>query len=202
MVGRTEYRYPPRKYIVQNDVLKAGKNLIMVRIVINDSNGGTIKGKPYYLHYNEQNISLEGEWYYRIGYKANAPMPKGLFPPTLPICFYHTVVVPLSKISVKGVLWYQGESNTKDPEDYADRFKAMVADWRELYGWEIPFIYVQLANYREPLNTTEDTGWAQLRDQQRKCLTIHNVAMVVSLDIREFNDLHPQNKKGDWYTSV
>jgi sialate O-acetylesterase len=194
-VGMTEYRYPPRKYPIQNGILKKGTNLITVRILINDKNGGTIKGKPYYLYCNGQKINLEGEWFYRIGKKTEEPKPSVLFPPRLPVCFYNTAVVPLSKIAVKGVLWYQGESNTGAPEHYSEKFAAMISDWRKVFGWEIPFIYVQLPNYREPLNTQEDPGWAELRDQQRRNLSLYNVAMVVALDIGEANDLHPQNKK-------
>lgn len=194
-VGRTEYRYPPRKYQIPRGILKKGNNLITLRIVINNINGGTVKGKPYLLHYDNKKISLEGEWYYRIGKRAENPIPKVLFPPKLPVCFYNTAVVPLSKVSVAGVLWYQGESNTDAPGNYADKFTAMVSDWRELFGWELPFIYVQLTNYKDPLTSLEDTGWAELRDQQRRCLGIYNVAMVTTLDIGESNDLHPQNKK-------
>ena len=194
-VGRTEYRYPPRKYQIPKGILKKGKNQITVRIVINNTNGGTVKGKPYLLHCDNKEISLEGEWHYRIGKRAENPIPKVLFPPKLPVCFYNTAVVPLSKVSVAGVLWYQGESNTDAPGNYADKFTAMVSDWRELFGWELPFIYVQLTNYKDPLTSLEDTGWAELRDQQRRCLGIYNVAMVTTLDIGESNDLHPQNKK-------
>ncbi len=194
-VGRTEYRYPPRKYQIPKGILKKGKNLITVRIVINNTNGGTVKGKPYLLHCDNKEISLEGEWHYRIGKRAENPIPKVLFPPKLPVCFYNTAVVPLSKVSVAGVLWYQGESNTDAPGNYADKFTSMVSDWRELFGWELPFIYVQLTNYKDPLTSLEDTGWAELRDQQRRCLGIYNVAMVTTLDIGESNDLHPQNKK-------
>ncbi|HWT73482.1 MAG TPA: sialate O-acetylesterase [Mobilitalea sp.] len=195
LTGRTEYRYPPRKYPVPRGILKKGSNLITVRIVINNSNGGTIKERPYQLICDGNRINLEGEWYYRIGKKAEAAMPRVLFPPLLPICFYHTAVVPLSKIAVKGVLWYQGESNTGDPMNYADKFAAMVENWRSLFGWEVPFIYVQLPNYREPLNTTEDTGWAEIREQQRRSLSLDHVAMVAALDIGESSELHPQNKK-------
>ncbi|MDF2942351.1 MAG: sialate O-acetylesterase [Herbinix sp.] len=195
LVGRTEYRYPPRNYPIQKGVLKKGSNLITVRIVINNNNGGTIKGRPYHLYSDGLKTTLEGDWYYRVGKKTERTMPAVLFPPNLPISFYNTVVVPLSKLPIKGVLWYQGESNTADPKDYAEKFSAMVSDWRELSGWQVPFIYVQLVNYREPLNTTEDTGWAELREQQRQNLSLEDVAMVVALDIGESNDLHPQNKK-------
>jgi sialate O-acetylesterase len=194
-IGRTEYRYPPRKYPIPEGVLVKGYNLITVRIVINNHNGGTVVGKPYYLYCDGRNINLEGEWYYRIGKQVEQPMPIVLFPPRLPVCLYNTVVVPLSKVTIKGILWYQGESNTDDPEAYSDKFAAMVFDWRKLYGWDVPLIFAQLANYREPLNREEDTGWAKLRDEQRLGLHLNSVAMVTTLDIGEFNDLHPQSKK-------
>jgi len=98
-------------------------------------------------------------------------------------------------VEVKGILWYQGESNTEEPEGYAEKFAAMVMDWRKLIGRELPFNYVQLPNYRKPLNTSEDTGWAELREQQRRNLALPATAMVTALDIGEYNDLHPQNKK-------
>ncbi len=194
-VGSTAYRYPPRKYKINPGILKKGSNLITVYIMINNKNGGTIKGKPYYLRYNEHRINLAGEWYYRIGYRAPKPMPSVLFPPTLPSCFYNTVIVPLAKVQIKGIVWYQGEANTANPIRYGDKFMTMVRDWRSLFGWEVPVLFAQLPNYQEPLDPRRDSGWAELRDEQRKCLALDQVAMVTTLDIGEENDLHPQNKK-------
>jgi len=123
------------------------------------------------------------------------PMPDVLFPPLLPYCFYHTAVVPLAKVSIKGVLWYQGESNTGDPYNYADKFNAMVRDWRALVGWNVPFLYAQLSYYKDPIGTGDDSGWDVLREQQRLSLRLDNVAMVETIDIGETYDVHPQNKK-------
>jgi sialate O-acetylesterase len=194
-VGKTDFRYPTRKFKLPEGILKKGRNLITVRLVINNNNGGMMREKPYYLSYNGHRINLEGEWFYKIGKKAEEPMPFVLFPPTLPICFYHTVVVPISKMSVKGMLWYQGETNSGDPKNYYEKFVAMVLEWRNLFGWEVPVIFVQLANYREPMNSEDITGWCQLREEQRRCLSLNKVAMAVSLDIGESYDIHPQNKK-------
>ena len=102
----------------------------------------------------------------------------------------------MSKISIKGILWYQGESNTHKPERYYEKFSSMLKSWRKLFQFEVPCIYVQLPNYREPLNTVEDSGWAAIREEQRKCLSLNQVAMAVAIDLGEANDLHPQNKKG------
>lgn len=195
LIGRTEYKYPPRKYPVPKGILKKGNNRIMVRIVINDKNGGTIKDKPYHLFYDGKKINLEGEWFYRVAKKAETPLPSVLWPPNLPVGFYNTVVVPLSKISVAGILWYQGESNIWDPRQYSEKFEAMVTDWRKLYRRDIPFLYVQLSNFLDPIYDSTDTGWAEIREHQRQNLSMKKVAMVVSLDVGESNDIHPQNKK-------
>jgi len=194
-VGSTDYRYPPRKYMIPQGVLKKGSNRVMVRLVINNTNGGTILEKPYYIYHHHQKIQIDGQWYYRIGKAMQAPMPDVLFPPLLPSCFYHTAVVPLANISIKGVLWYQGESNTGEPYTYADKFKAMVHDWRALVGWNVPFLYAQLSYYKDPIGTGDDSGWIELREQQRLCLELDNVAMVETMDIGETYDVHPQNKK-------
>lgn len=196
LIGRTEYRYPPRKYPIPKGVLKKGTNKILVRIVINDKNGGMIKGRPYYLNYNNEKISLEGQWHYQIGKKADIPMPAVLFPPSLSTGLYNTAIYPLSKVSLKGILWYQGEANTHNPFGYADKFAKMLTSWRRLFGREIPCIYVQLPNYSEPLNPVADSGWAELRNEQYKSLSLRKVAMAVGMDLGEYNDLHPQNKKG------
>jgi len=195
LVGSTDYRYPPRKYMIPQGILNKGSNLIMVRLVINKTNGGTVLEKPYYVFHHQKKIQLDGTWYYRIGKSMETPMPDVLFPPLLPYCFYHTAVVPLAKVSIKGVLWYQGESNTGDPYNYADKFNAMVRDWRALVGWNVPFLYAQLSYYKDPIGTGDDSGWDVLREQQRLSLRLDNVAMVETIDIGETYDVHPQNKK-------
>lgn len=196
LIGRTEYRYPPRKYNIPKNVLKRGSNQILIRIVINRGNGGTIKGRPYYISYNNKQISLEGKWHYHIGKASKIPMPEMQFPTRFPTGLFHTAIVPLSQIGLKGILWYQGESNTLEPKEYGEKFKEMLQSWRDIFGKEIPCIYVQLPGYQEPLDNREDTGWAEIRQQQLQNLSMNQVAMVVTLDLGEYNDLHPQNKKG------
>lgn len=195
LIGRTEYRYPPRKYPIPDGVLKKGSNLILIRIVINKENGGTIKGRPYFLSCNNKRVSLAGEWHYRIGKTAEKPMPEMLFPTRLPTGLYHTAIVPMSKAAFKGMLWYQGESNTFDPSGYSDKFEQMLKDLRKLLGYDIPCIYAQLPGYQEPLDNRKDSGWAELRHQQFLNLSLKQTAMAVTLDLGEYNDLHPQNKK-------
>lgn len=195
LIGQTAYRYPPRKYSIPAGVLRKGSNLILIRLVINKSNGGMIKGRPYFLSYNNKRVSLAGEWYYRIGKTAETPMPEILFPTRLPTGLYHTAIVPLTKVALKGMLWYQGESNTFAPARYGDKFAEMLCNLRNLFGYDIPCIYVQLPGYQEPLDNRKDSGWAELRHQQWLNRSLKQVAMVIALDLGEANELHPQNKK-------
>lgn len=194
LIGKTEYRYPPRKYSIEKGILKQGSNRILVRMIVNQENGGFIKGKSYYLFCNGSKIDLEGEWKYRIGCQAKTERPIVLFPPSLPVGLYNGLIAPLVNVNVKGVLWYQGESNCSNYEQYKEKFEAMVEDFRTILG-EVPVLFVQLANYREPLNASEYSGWAEMREQQQKCLGIKNTAMAVAIDLGESCDLHPQKKK-------
>lgn len=195
LIGQTGYRYPPRKYPIPEGILKKGKNIILIRIVVNHGNGGTIKGKPYVLCYNHKEITLTGQWHYKIARTAQIPMPKALYPTHLPTGLYHTAIAPLSRVVFLGMLWYQGESNIASPSRYMEKFSEMLCNLRTLFGYEIPCIYVQLPNYQEPLDPRRDSGFAEMRHQQRLCLSLNRVAMITTLDIGESNDLHPQNKK-------
>jgi sialate O-acetylesterase len=96
-------------------------------------------------------------------------------------------------------LWhsfYQGESNTNDPSGYADKFEQMIADWRRVFGQgEVPFLYVQLANFTDGYEENPNKNWEVLRKEQEKALRVAKTAMVDAFDVGEYNDLHPQNKK-------
>lgn len=105
------------------------------------------------------------------------------------------MIHPLRNYRIRGVAWYQGESNTERPAGYRRRFRALVEDWRRLWGNEnFPFIYTQLANFGLDDNDSSD-NWALLREEQRRSLEIPATAMAVTIDIGEYNDLHPQDKK-------
>ena len=113
-----------------------------------------------------------------------------------PIGFYNSIIHPLRKYAIAGVLWYQGESNTGYPNDYEELFETLINRWRENWNNEyLPFLYVQLANYLAPEDSPLLDNWAKLREAQRRGLRIKNTGMAVSVDIGEYNDLHPLNKK-------
>ncbi|MBP3951540.1 sialate O-acetylesterase [Bacillus suaedae] len=195
LIGSTGYMYPPRRYSIPSGLLKPGRNSIAVRVMTTQNTGSFIKEMPYKLFANDQELDLSGTWHYRIG-----AMMKQLEPATFfqyePAGLYNGMIAPLNHYQVKGVLWYQGESNTHTPEGYRTLFRNVVKDWRA--NWdnsEFPFIYTQLANFDTGAKDTENNNWAVLREEQRKSLTLPNTAMAVTIDIGESNDLHPQNKK-------
>ncbi|ADQ04207.1 protein of unknown function DUF303 acetylesterase [Caldicellulosiruptor owensensis OL] len=196
LVGSTSYRYPPRKYEVPAHLLKPGENVIAIRVVSNDGNGEFVKGKPYKLFTEDYQIILEGEWKYRVGAVAEKPLPSMTFFEYKPAGLFNGMIAPLLKFSIKGVIWYQGESNTDNPKEYHKKFCALIADWRQKWGQgNFPFLYVQLANFMEAKSQPSESKWAELREQQRKTLVVPNTGMAVTIDLGEWNDLHPSNKK-------
>ena len=92
---------------------------------------------------------------------------------------------------IRGAIWYQGEANVGNYEEYNELFPAMIEDWRERWGYDFPFYYVQIA----PFNYGEGKLSHELRDVQRKSLKTKNTGMTVTMDIGEANDIHPANKQ-------
>ena len=106
------------------------------------------------------------------------------------------MIAPLLNYQIKGVIWYQGESNAGRPGDYQKLFTTMINDWREKWNeGNFPFLYVQLPNYGEAKSEPSESGWALLQEAQLKTLSVPNTAMAVTIDIGEWNDIHPLDKK-------
>ncbi|RXJ00256.1 sialate O-acetylesterase [Anaerobacillus alkaliphilus] len=193
-IGSTGYRYPPRRYHLPSGILKPGKNSITVRVISTQTTGEFIKDMPYKLMANGQELNLEGTWQYKVGVVTDT-LESPTFFQYKPSGVYNAMIAPLKNYPMKGVLWYQGESNTNQPEGYTKLFHALVNDWRN--NWQIdefPFIYTQLANF-DPGETEVSNNWAILREEQRKALEIPNTAMAVTIDLGQYNELHPQDKK-------
>lgn len=195
LVGSVSYQYPPRRYEVPAGVLKAGKNVIAVRVISNAGRGGFIKDKPYRLSADEHAIDLTGEWRYRLG-ATMEPLESQTFIRWKPMGLYNGMIAPLLNYSIKGVIWYQGESNAGNPREYAKTFPALIRDWRkQWHQGDFPFLYVQLPNFMEPKDRPSDSQWAELREAQLKALALPRTAMAVAIDIGEWNDIHPLDKK-------
>ena len=193
-VGTVGYQYPPRKYDIPLGLLKRGKNVITVKVINSSGRGGFYEGKPYYIAAGKDTIDLKGEWQYKLAV-ALTPLPNGTTFQYLPGGLFNAMISPLLKYNIKGVIWYQGESNTAKPRTYRSLFKAVIDDWRKHWGKDFPFLYVQLANFQAAKNQPSESQWAELREAQLQTLSVPNTAMVVTTDIGEWNELHPLNKK-------
>lgn len=195
-VGTTGYQYPPRRYNIPEGTLKEGKNIITVRLVANNRNGGFVPDKFYGLTLGKDTVSLTGYWHYKVGY-SSTPMPSNQVTfHYQPSSLFNAMVAPLKNYAKKGVIWYQGESNTKNPKEYEELFADLIKDWRTYFNKpQMPFLYVQLANFMEESAVPQESNWAELREVQRKILNIPNTAMAVITDVGEWNDIHPLDKK-------
>lgn len=193
-VGTTSYQYPPRWYEIPSGLLKEGRNTIVIRVVSNIGKGGFVLDKPYELICSGQTIDLKGPWRYRLG-ATMEPLASQTFIRWKPLRLYNAMLAPLQNYSIKGVIWYQGESNAERPIEYRDLFPAMISDWRKHWDQgDFPFLFVQLPNYMEPKREPSESNWALLREAQLKTLSLPHTGMAVAIDIGEWNDVHPLNK--------
>jgi len=189
-VGRIEYRYPPSIFKLPKGALKPGENIIAVRVLSHNGVGGFVYGKPYRITAGGKEVSLLGKWKYQIG-GATRPMPDVTPFYKKPTGLYNGMLKQVIKYNITGAAWYQGETNAGYPDNYARIMETLISEWRGIWGKNLPFIFVQLANYEENPGGT----WAKLRDKQREALNLPNTAMAVAIDCGEYNDLHPLDKK-------
>jgi len=198
-VGRTEYQYPPRKYIVPGSLLKAGENTIVIRVKVDNGFGRVTMDKTYALWNDAGRIELTGEWQYRIGARCEV-RPQTDFTSWKPTGLYNGMTAPCHNYTVDGVLWYQGESNAGEPEEYSDLFPRLVEGYRRKWQKEdLPVYYVQLPNFTiDMYNDPDMTGreWGPIREAQASSQILPNTGMVTTIDLGEDNDIHPLNKKG------
>lgn len=196
-VGRTTYQYPQRIYEIPEGVLKAGENTIVVRVQNNYGKGGFVPDKPYYFASARDTVDIKGYWQYKVGQVAKrGEFARNINTRSQPVVYYNGMIAPFTDYALKGVIWYQGESNTGRPEQYDTLFPALIKDWRRVWGAsDLPFIFVQLTNFMDVNYSPEESNWARLREAQRKTLEVSNTAMAVAIDAGEWNDIHPDAKK-------
>ncbi|MHB1023230.1 MAG: sialate O-acetylesterase [Acidobacteriaceae bacterium] len=129
---------------------------------------------------------------------AGKPMPNVPWKPVLqswePAQLYNGMIAPLTPLAIRGVIWYQGESNSKldRAPTYSRLFPAMIQDWRRHWGQgNFPFLFVQISSF----TSTPEEDWATIREAQRKALSVSNTAMAVTIDIGNPDNVHPKDKQ-------
>lgn len=195
LIGTTSYQYPPRRYELKPTILREGKNTIAIRVINTSGSGGFVLDKPYFLSVGNDTIDLKVEWKYKLGTEMK-PLQGPTFIRWKPEGLYNAMIAPLLNSKIKGVLWYQGEANTYNAKQYAQTFPALIKNWRVKWGQgNFPFLFVQLANFMEDFPEPRESNWAALRQSQFETLNVKNTGMVVTIDVGEWNDIHPLNKE-------
>lgn len=118
--------------------------------------------------------------------------PPGPGHPSTPSGLYNAMIAPLTPYAIRGVIWYQGESDASKKYAYIYRrlFRTMIEDWRRAWGQgDFPFLFVQIANFKA------NPYWPIVRESQADALALRNTAMAVIIDIGESHDIHPKNKQ-------
>ena len=199
-VGATEMAAGQnRVYTVPGNLVKAGRNVVTVRVLDTGGDGGINGGEAMRLERAGANpIALGGAWKYQKGAAMNTLPP---FPtdfgnnPNQPTVLYNGMIAPLVPLAMRGAIWYQGESNAGAPVQYRTLMPALIRDWRARFGQDLTFYYVQLANFMERGAQPEESGWAELREAQTMTLSVPRTGMATIIDIGEANDIHPANKR-------
>lgn len=197
-VGETGYQYPPRRYNVPAGLLREGDNALTVRFITKGGNPHFIKDKPYKLIFEDGvEIPLSEQWSVREGARMPRCHNSEINVHYLPITLYNAMIYPLAPYPVSGVVWYQGESNTGDGQIYESMLTKLIENWRQLWNdSDMPFVVVQLANFMEPSDKPQDSGWSWVREAQRLTAKhVPNTELAVAIDLGEAVDIHPLRKR-------
>lgn len=195
-VGSTNLYSASRVYQIPAGVLKAGNNVIAVKIQDTGGGGGfTGESSDLFVNIAGHKQSLAGNWAFRIASVITADNSVG--PNSYPSLLYNAMIHPILPFAIKGAIWYQGESNADRAYQYRKAFPLLINDWRRLWNQgEFPFYFVQLASFNSANGTSQNgSKWAELREAQTLSLNVPNTGMAVITDIGEPKDIHPRNKQ-------
>jgi len=186
-------------YQIPRKLLNERENSLTVRVFDTEYRGG-ISGQEedFYITNREIRIPLSGKWNYQLGvsYEELPERPQPMLKGSTPTVIYNAMIAPLIPFTLRGVLWYQGEANTWQAYEYRKLFPMMIRDWRR--RWQqpaLPFLFVQLASYKQPQASPAPSDWAELREAQAMALDLPNTAMATAIDLGDAVNIHPNNKR-------
>jgi sialate O-acetylesterase len=182
-----------REYPIPENTLKAGANVVLIQIVDirNTAHFGYNIETPEIVWAGGQRLGLTEDWSMQLVADAGK-RPSNLDAKMRDIgsFLWNAMIHPLKPAPFRGVIWYQGESNTGRGEQYQKLFPDMIQAWRDEWGRDdFPFYFVQLANF------SGQDGWPELREAQLMTLDLPNTGMAVAIDIGDKDDIHPKNKQ-------
>lgn len=194
-VGSCHIHDLAREYKVDGSLVKAGENVITVEVVDNGGGGGIWRSS--YAVVDGKRYTLDGEWNYTVLSDFSKTGMSYVSPESNnhPMVLYNAMINPLTTLPLAGVIWYQGCQNVGRDAQYEVCFKNMIQGWRKAFDDpDMPFYFVQLAGFLQPVAVQPDSKWALLRHAQSKALELPNTAMATAVDIGNPVDIHPVNK--------
>lgn len=189
----------PEVINIDASVLKEGENVIAIRTVEDWSNTTYIGSEDnFWIQVGDQKTDLSGTW--KFSNTVEPPMPEVIRYEHRPGTLYNGMINPVAGYTIKGAIWYQGESNVARNEYYNVLFESMIEEWRTAWNQgSFPFLFVQLANFQQKYDKPTDSGWARLQEAQTQTLSLANTGMATIIDIGDANDIHPRNKQDVGY---
>ena len=195
VVAKEDWRNGDSLHHLPEKWLRRGKNVFAIRVT-NDWDNKAYVGRPAQIwrEVGSEKVDISGQW--RGTNTIEPPVPEVENYTFTPGFLYNAMINPLLPYRVKGVIWYQGESNVDRQEYYADLFKTLIRTWRKKAdGDTLPFLFVQLSAFLKPQALQPDSAWAYLRDAQKETLSLPDTGMAVSIDVGNPDDIHPKNKR-------
>ena len=203
-----------RSYTIPKGLLKKEGNVLAIRIIDTGGEGG-FRGSAFIESENDKILLDQGSWRFKhhaffleasiqahkLNFetltqkdeeiKTQVKSGRSLSDPNQYSILFETMLKPVIPFKIKGALWYQGESNVGNYQDYKTLFSGMITDWRAKWGVDFPFYFVQIA----PYEYTPKASSQSLREAQRKTLELDKTGMAITMDIGEEKDIHPANKQ-------
>lgn len=197
-VGASEGYDVPRVYRVPEGTLRAGRNLLALGVL--GGAGPLNAGRDMTLRLADgTTVSFAGQW----RFKTSTPMSRSGHIPDVPwlnqfglTVLHNGMIAPLGATRIRGILWYQGESNADQSGEYARLLPALIDDWRQQFGQSTPVLIVQLPGFGAYRTQPEPSDWAQLREVERRVVaaTAH-AGLAVTIDVGSPRFLHPTDKQ-------
>lgn len=186
---------PSHRYNIPAELVKSGKNTIALRIAMLWGGGGLKSDKDsVYITDGSLKVPLAGIWKYSKNVEPMAPKIQNYH--YRPNVLFNAMINPVIPFGIKGFIWYQGEANEFDAYNYRKLFPMLITDWRQRWGMgNLPFLYVQLANFKSVKPVPAESEWAELREAQTLTLSQPNTGMACIIDIGEAGNIHPANKQ-------
>jgi|GEM_PF-24621 len=185
---------PSHSYSIPPELLRKGENTVAVRMAMLWGGGGLKPpAEEIYIGDGDTKISLAGEWRYRKDLEPMAPVHNYQ---NYPSVLFNAMINPLVGYGICGFIWYQGEANDTVAYDYRKMFPMMITDWRRRWGrGDLPFLFVQLANFKSRKNAPAESEWAELREAQAMALSLPCTAMACTIDVGDGASIHPTDKQ-------